>query len=206
MDISVPFMRRSGNIPYGMESWNLPGIYGIYGSYGIKCHLPNAGYILYEPVLEVSIAILCLIASVAIGTSQGCEQHKIVYLDDISSLESNDFPQSETGWLAQSPSETVRPKIKAIMTTQSSNVQLAHNAQPLDLWAKALEKLNDDDKALIVLRQNRLDILGDVLSLVRQKEVACQKKRWKWKNRQGETIIIRDVLKKIIIWVEKIKG
>ncbi|CAG8955087.1 hypothetical protein HYFRA_00007102 [Hymenoscyphus fraxineus] len=86
------------------------------------------------------------------------------------------------------------------MTTQSSNVQLAPNAQPLDLWAKALEKLNDDDKALIVLHQNRLDILGDVLSLVRQKEVACQKKRWKWKNRQGKTIIIRDVLKKIIIW------
>jgi hypothetical protein len=48
--------------------------------------------------------------------------------------------------------------------------------------------------------------LEEVLLLVQGTERACQQNRWKWKNKKGETIILRDVFSKMVSWIEKFKG
>lgn len=45
-----------------------------------------------------------------------------------------------------------------------------------------------------------------MLVLARESERTSQEKEWKWKNRKGEFIVIRDVFGKTITWIEKIKG
>jgi len=78
-----------------------------------------------------------------------------------------------------------------------------------DLWGKALQTLKPADQ--IIIREtststDRLQVLQDVLVLARESERTSQEKEWKWKNRKGEFIVIRDVFGKTITWIEKIKG
>jgi hypothetical protein len=53
---------------------------------------------------------------------------------------------------------------------------------------------------------NKREVLLEVLSLVKGAEQKCQQKRWKWKNKKGDTIIIRDVFAKMVMWIEKFKS
>ncbi|KAG4410527.1 hypothetical protein IFR04_016339, partial [Cadophora malorum] len=78
-----------------------------------------------------------------------------------------------------------------------------------DLWGKALQTLKPADQ--IIIREtststDRLQALQDVLVLARESERTSQEKQWKWKNRKGKFIVIRDVFGKMITWIEKIKG
>jgi hypothetical protein len=53
---------------------------------------------------------------------------------------------------------------------------------------------------------SKREILLEVLMVVKGAEQASQEKRWKWKNRKGETIIVRDVFAKMAVWIEKFKS
>ncbi|KAI9704106.1 MAG: hypothetical protein M1836_006967 [Candelina mexicana] len=69
----------------------------------------------------------------------------------------------------------------------------------MDLWSKALESLEPDDKQHFpVLQGKPQDILTDILKEVQAKRDTAHKKRWKFTKSNGSTIILRDVFEKIV--------
>jgi hypothetical protein len=77
----------------------------------------------------------------------------------------------------------------------------------VDLWDKALASLTAGDKILLRIdTSDRRKVLEEVCSIVQGAEQSSQEKRWKWKNRKGETVILRDVFAKMVVWIEKFKG
>lgn len=74
------------------------------------------------------------------------------------------------------------------------------------LWDKALGNLSDEDRGIIDPQHtDKLVILKDVLEAVEKKKLLCLKKRWKYKKINGEVIILRDLLEKVVVWVNKFK-
>ena len=81
---------------------------------------------------------------------------------------------------------------------------MASISQMKDLWAIAVGKVGDDDKAqLDVYRTEKIAVLDDVLSLVRAKQATCLQKGWKFKRNSGDTLVVRDLVDKIAVWVGK---
>ncbi|KAH7409627.1 hypothetical protein BKA64DRAFT_705387 [Cadophora sp. MPI-SDFR-AT-0126] len=84
------------------------------------------------------------------------------------------------------------------------------NARPSDdLWGQALQRLKPANQTAIreiSTSTNRLQVLQDVLELAQNSERTSQQKQWKWKNRKGEIIVVRDLFAKMVTWIEKIKG
>ena len=75
-----------------------------------------------------------------------------------------------------------------------------------DLWTEALKTLNEADRCTIdVTRSDKVEILKDVYAIVKEKQQQCLQRRWKYKNRKGEEVILRDVCAKILVWVGKFK-
>lgn len=76
--------------------------------------------------------------------------------------------------------------------------------QTKDLWAIAIGKVTDDDKAqLNVYRSDKVAVLDDILSSVREKQNVCLQKRWVFKKGSGESLVVRDLIDKIAVWVGK---
>lgn len=74
------------------------------------------------------------------------------------------------------------------------------------LWDKAFGNLSDEDKGTIDPQHtDKLVILKDVLEAVEKKKLLCLKKRWKYQKSNGEVIILRDLLEKVAVWVNKFK-
>jgi len=72
------------------------------------------------------------------------------------------------------------------------------------LWHKALETLDEELKTSLDLKEaTHSDILSAALKVAQEKKQICVQKRWTLKKRNGEIIILRDVVEKIIVWVEK---
>jgi len=66
--------------------------------------------------------------------------------------------------------------------------------------------LSKKDKDQIGLySSDRLTILNDVLGTVESKKELCMKNRWKYKNSNGEDVILRDLFEKMAKWVNKFK-
>ena len=61
----------------------------------------------------------------------------------------------------------------------------------------------DDQQSLNVHRADRLEILRDLLVIVEEKKQSCVKKRWKYKNSNGQDVVLRDICEKIVVWVNK---
>ena len=73
-------------------------------------------------------------------------------------------------------------------------------------WAEAATTLDDDDLDMIqFLNTPLLDTLNMVLADVRVKRKNCLERRWRFKKRNGEVVILRDVLDKVMVWVNKFK-
>ena len=69
-----------------------------------------------------------------------------------------------------------------------------------------MELLSEEEKQQIDFnRPDKLAILDDILTVVEEKKKLCLEKRWKYKKSNGETIILRDVIEKMIKWVNKFK-
>lgn len=74
-----------------------------------------------------------------------------------------------------------------------------------DLWGKAIETLNDEDKKNINFDgKDKLAILSDLLAAVNDRKQLCMEKRWKYKKGNHE-VIIRDKLEKMVVWVNTFK-
>ncbi|TLD14961.1 hypothetical protein PspLS_10833 [Pyricularia sp. CBS 133598] len=75
-----------------------------------------------------------------------------------------------------------------------------------DKWSIALGRLSIGDRERFevsaVGNRSPQDILADVLAETRAKKDECMRKRWKT-TVKGRTIILRDVLEKITVWVNK---
>ncbi|KAL8917787.1 MAG: hypothetical protein Q9172_005689 [Xanthocarpia lactea] len=73
-----------------------------------------------------------------------------------------------------------------------------------DLWSKALETLDDEVKdSLDLTKATYCDVTRRALEEAQKRKILCIQKCWKVKNHKGETIILRDVVEKIIVWVQK---
>ena len=87
---------------------------------------------------------------------------------------------------------------------QSSSPQTG--IQPVDLWQKALATLDDDLKACLDFKNStKRDILEKTLKTAEEKRQLCLRKRWKFK-RNGKEVVVRDVLEKIIKWLDHFKA
>lgn len=77
-----------------------------------------------------------------------------------------------------------------------------------DKWLAAVATLTEDDKRLLNFddtNPDRLAVLTDVLTLVDAKKNICINNRWRYKRKNGQIIILRDVFEKVAVWVNKFK-
>lgn len=77
-----------------------------------------------------------------------------------------------------------------------------------DLWASALENLPKSDRQQLAFHngQDRLEILSDLQVLTESAKEQCIKKRWRFRKRHdGETIVLRDIFNKMVVWIDMFK-
>ena len=78
-----------------------------------------------------------------------------------------------------------------------------------DLWASALEDLTEIDRQQLNFynSQDVLTILSDLQALTESAKEQCIKKRWRFSRpgRNGETIVLRDIFAKMVVWIERFK-
>ncbi|KAH6616059.1 ankyrin repeat-containing domain protein [Chaetomium sp. MPI-SDFR-AT-0129] len=81
----------------------------------------------------------------------------------------------------------------------------AKDGTPTSLWEAAFDALSAEDKE--VLEFSRTDLrLQELVEVVEQKKQECVKKQWTlYKNKAGEKVLVRDVLAKVVDWIEKFK-
>jgi hypothetical protein len=90
------------------------------------------------------------------------------------------------------------------MSAQDRPTIVSGETQSHNLWNKALDTLGVELRnSLDLTRLRRGNVLSEVLRDVHEKRQICAQKCWTLKKRNGETIILRDVCEKIIVWVEK---
>ncbi|KAH0536560.1 hypothetical protein FGG08_006568 [Glutinoglossum americanum] len=75
------------------------------------------------------------------------------------------------------------------------------------LWDIAVQKLNPEDRQHIDFDcppgSKKLLVLDQLRSAAEEKKNLCLAKRWKYSKKNGETIVLRDVIDKIISWLDK---
>jgi hypothetical protein len=82
----------------------------------------------------------------------------------------------------------------------------SHNRRSENLWDKALEALSDSDKKQINFGQHdKGAILKSLLEVVEEKKRVCTDNLWKYKKRNGEVVLLRDILEKVVRWVDKFR-
>ena len=78
-----------------------------------------------------------------------------------------------------------------------------------DLWASALQGLTKSDRQQLSFYdgQDRLDILSDLQVRTESAKEQCIKKRWRVSRlgRNGETIVLRDIFNKLVVWINMFK-
>jgi hypothetical protein len=90
------------------------------------------------------------------------------------------------------------------MPSQTHLITLPSGIPSQSLWHKALETLDEELKTSLDFKEaTHGDILSAALKVAQEKKQVCVQKRWTLKKRNGEIIILRDVVEKIIVWVEK---
>ena len=94
---------------------------------------------------------------------------------------------------------------KATPTDVISGQQTPSSNKSDRFWDEALNSLNDEDKAGLNLQHTKMNVLDDLLHTVEQKKDICTKKQWRYKKSNGEVVIIRDLLDKVLSWVKKFK-
>ncbi|KAL9043407.1 MAG: hypothetical protein Q9214_003406, partial [Letrouitia sp. 1 TL-2023] len=72
-----------------------------------------------------------------------------------------------------------------------------------DSWKLALSKLSEEDKLTIDFEYpEKIKVLSDLHQLTYDAKLECDKKRWRFTRKSGETVIVRDLLGKVIKWVD----
>lgn len=66
-----------------------------------------------------------------------------------------------------------------------------------------MDSLTEEQKAGLDFSQpDKLPLLEGVIQAANQKRELCEQKRWKFTNRKGEVVVIRDVMAKVVYWVK----
>ena len=76
-----------------------------------------------------------------------------------------------------------------------------------DLWEAALNELSEEDRKFVAFDgQHRLDVLSDLGQLVSTARDTSINKRWRFhRPGSGQTVILRDLFSKIVIWIDRFK-
>ena len=78
-----------------------------------------------------------------------------------------------------------------------------------DLWASALDTLTESDRQQLHFHddQDELSVLTDLQELTEKAKDQCVKKRWRFQKpgRNGETLVLRDILAKMVHWLDAFK-
>lgn len=90
------------------------------------------------------------------------------------------------------------------MPTQNGSMVGSEETSAQDLWNKALKTLEVELKnSLDLTTVSGVNVFFRALKDAQQKRQLCAQKCWTFKKRNGEVIVLRDVVEKIIVWVEK---
>jgi len=90
------------------------------------------------------------------------------------------------------------------MPTRNKPTIFSEESSSQDLGNKALDTLEVELKnSLDLTKVSRANVLSKALKEAQQKRQLCAQKCWTFKKRNGEVIILRDVVEKIVVWVEK---
>lgn len=90
------------------------------------------------------------------------------------------------------------------MSVQDPPTIISTRTPSQNLWDKALNTLGVELRnSLDLTKASRIDVLSKALKEAREKKQVCVQKCWTLKKPNGKTIILRDVVEKIIVWVEK---
>lgn len=74
-------------------------------------------------------------------------------------------------------------------------------------WSQALAKTDPGLKdVLIGIVGGRVDVVASVFRVAQQRKDLCMRKRWSFKNGKGETIILRDVMERLVVWIDRFKA
>ena len=77
---------------------------------------------------------------------------------------------------------------------------------PQDLWLKALGRLDEPLKSRLNYSEaNKKNVVAVALTVAQEKKQLCIKKRWKFTKANGDVIVLRDIIDKIIAWLDKFK-
>ena len=88
-------------------------------------------------------------------------------------------------------------------TQDRPTILSVENSSP-NLWNKALDTLSVELRnSLDLTKASHVYVLSRALQEAQEKRQICAQKSWTLKKRNGETIILRDVVEKTIVWVEK---
>ncbi|KAK4139187.1 uncharacterized protein C8A04DRAFT_40914 [Dichotomopilus funicola] len=77
---------------------------------------------------------------------------------------------------------------------------------PTSLWEAAFDTLSAEDKE--VLEFTRTDVRfqpSELMKVVEKKKQECLEKQWSFTNKAGKRVLVRDVLAKVVDWIEKFK-
>ena len=76
-----------------------------------------------------------------------------------------------------------------------------------DLWAAALKTLSEEDRNLVAFDgQHKLEVLSDLGQLVATAKESSVSKRWRFhRPGDGQTVILRDLFSKIVVWIDHFK-
>lgn len=96
------------------------------------------------------------------------------------------------------------PRNKAKEASPTDNQ--SQDAPIKDLWGLAFEKLSSEEKETMlgIGLDSKLDILHHLQATAKSKQTESETRRWKFEL-NGRQIIVRDVLEKIIVWIDKFK-
>ena len=87
----------------------------------------------------------------------------------------------------------------------SANVYWLRSATD-SIWNQALATLSNDDKAAIETHNmDKLSVLKDVLAAVNEHRRICMQRRLRYRKSNGEVVILRDIIDKVAVWVQKFK-
>lgn len=101
---------------------------------------------------------------------------------------------------------TATPPYLVTVTEYEQGLISSNHRTTEKLWDEAFGNLSKEDKATIDPQHtDKRDILEDVLKAVEKKKLLCLRKRWKYRKASGEVIILRDLLEKVVVWVNKFK-
>jgi len=75
-----------------------------------------------------------------------------------------------------------------------------------DLWADAAAQLSDNDRRNINFScPDKLKVLSDLLETTQRTRQECINKRWHYKRKSGEKVILVDLISKVIKWIDLFK-